>query len=221
MLLELPGISILFIFTTLLTLWFTYKGTHSAGLIISIRLGLLVQTFLALNGFYINSMGIPPRPVALVAPPLLAIIILFNTRTGKKFIDSCDSKWLTYLHVVRIPVEIVLLLLFQQGLIPQLMTFEGRNFDILSGISAPLIAFMGYQKKTLNRKILIAWNIICLILLFNIVINALLSLPTVFQAQAFDQPNTGVLKFPFIYLPCFIVPAVLLSHLICLRKLLK
>jgi len=63
------------------------------------------------------------------------------------------------------------------------------------------------------------WNVICLGLLFNIVINAILSAPTIFQAQAFDQPNIGVFYFPFVWLPCFIVPAVLFSHLVCLKKL--
>ncbi|HVF96549.1 MAG TPA: hypothetical protein VM871_04480, partial [Flavisolibacter sp.] len=38
---------------------------------------------------------------------------------------------------------------------------------------------------------------------------------------AFDQPNIAVLYFPFIWLPSFIVPVVLLSHLVCIRQLLK
>jgi len=33
------------------------------------------------------------------------------------------------------------------------------------------------------------WNFVCLGLLLNIVINALLSLPSAFQQFAFDQPN--------------------------------
>jgi hypothetical protein len=49
---------------------------------------------------------------------------------------------------------------------------------------------------------------------------AILSAPGLFQTRAFDQPNVGVLYFPFVWLPGFIVPAVLLSHLVVLTKLL-
>ena len=55
----------------------------------------------------------------------------------------------------------------------------------------------------------------------NIVVNAILSAPFTFQQFAFDQPNVAVLYFPFVWLPCFIVPVVLFSHLVLIRQLLK
>lgn len=101
------------------------------------------------------------------------------------------------------------------------MTFEGSNFDMLSGLSAPVIYYFGYIKKNLNKRIILIWNVICLGLLINIVITAILSSPFPFQQFAFDQPNIAVLYFPFIWLPCCIVPLVLLSHLAAIRQLLK
>jgi len=101
------------------------------------------------------------------------------------------------------------------------MTFEGRNFDILAGLSTPFIAYFGFTKKTIGRKFLLAWNIICLLLLLNIVVNAILSAPFVFQQFAFDQPNIAILYFPFVWLPGFIVPVVLFSHLVLIRRLSK
>lgn len=100
------------------------------------------------------------------------------------------------------------------------MTFEGRNFDIVAGLTAPIMAYYGYTRKALNRKIILIWNFICLGSLLNIVINAVLSAPFPFQQFAFDQPNVGVLYFPFVWLPCFIVPVVLLSHLVAIRKII-
>jgi hypothetical protein len=67
---------------------------------------------------------------------------------------------------------------------------------------------------------LVAWNIICLGLVLNVVIHGILSAPTAFQILAFDQPNIAVLYFPFQWLPAFVVPAVIFSHLICLRDLM-
>ncbi len=101
------------------------------------------------------------------------------------------------------------------------MTFEGRNFDILSGLTAPFIFYFVFIKKTFGRRILLIWNFICLGLLINIVINAILSAPFQFQKFAFDQPNIAILYFPFVWLPGFIVPLILFSHLAAIRQLLK
>jgi hypothetical protein len=68
---------------------------------------------------------------------------------------------------------------------------------------------------------LLLWNFICLGLLINIVVNAVLSAPSVFQQFAFGQPNTAILYFPFVWLPCCVVPLVLLAHLTSIRKLLS
>jgi hypothetical protein len=55
----------------------------------------------------------------------------------------------------------------------------------------------------------------------NIVLNAVLSVPTAFQQFAFDQPNIAILYFPFNLLPAVVVPLVLLSHLVVIRQLLN
>jgi hypothetical protein len=67
----------------------------------------------------------------------------------------------------------------------------------------------------------LAWNIICLGLLTNIGVNGFLSAPSPLQKLAFDQPNIALLFFPFSWLVSFIVPIVLLGHLISIRQLLK
>jgi hypothetical protein len=135
-------------------------------------------------------------------------------------VDQLNLKVLTILHIIRTPVEIVLFWLFVNKGIPELMTFEGRNFDILSGITAPIIYYAAFNDDRPKKKILIIWNLVCLGLLMNIVLNAALSVPSVFQKFAFDQPNVGILYFPFNWLPAGVVPLVLLSHLAALRQLL-
>lgn len=206
---------------TLFTCWALYKSSGSGMLLFIGLLWLFLQGIVAFSGFYTVTNTLPPRFLLLVGPPLLFIILLFILPAGRKFLDGLDPKWLVALHIVRVPVEITLFLLFSYHFVPQLMTFEGRNLDILSGISAVLIFYFGYHRRSLNRAVLVTWNIICLALLFNIVIIAILSVPTPFQKLAFDQPNVGVLYFPFIWLPAFIVPAVLFSHLASLRSLFK
>jgi hypothetical protein len=104
---------------------------------------------------------------------------------------------------------------------PQLMTIEGRNFDILSGLTAPVVYYFAFVKNKLGAKTLLAWNFICLAILVFTVTNAILSAPTPFQQFAFDQPSVAVLYFPFTWLPAIVVPLVYFSHLVCIRRLLK
>jgi hypothetical protein len=214
-------INVLFELTTALTLWFFYKATNKSTFSIVIILAWLVlQAVIALTGFYTITNTIPPRFLLLALPPVLFIIGLFATTKGRKYIDSLDVKWLTYVHVVRVPVEIVLFWLFIYKRVPQLMTFDGRNYDILAGLTAFIIGYFGYTKQRLSNTILLIWNFICLALLFNIVINAVLSAPSPFQKFAFDQPNVAILYFPIVWLPCCIVPVVLFAHLVSIRQLL-
>jgi len=215
-------ISLVFILTTIFTVLLFYKATNnSKATLIILFTWLALQTIIGMSGFYTVTDTIPPRFSLLVLPPLLSIIALFATANGRRYIDSLDVKTLTILHTIRIPVEIVLFWLFINKTVPELMTFEGRNFDILAGLTAPIIFYFGFIKKRLNKKIILVWNVICLGLLVNIVVNAVLSVPFPFQKFAFDQPNIAVLYFPFNWLPGCVVPLVLLSHLATIRQLLN
>ena len=215
-------ISIIFILTALTAVLLFYKASGSRGIVlVCLLLWLVIQGLIALTGFYSDTLSFPPRFVLAVLPPLITVIFLIVNDHGKKFLDSLDVKILTYLQTVRIPVEIVLYYLYKYGYIPELMTFEGRNFDILAGISAPFIAYFGFTKNMLNKKIILIWNIVCLLLLLNIVFNAVLSAPFSFQMFAFDQPNKAVFYFPFIWLPSCIVPIVLISHLASIRQIIN
>ena len=214
-------ISIIFGFVTLLTIILFYRAANrSKKLLLIIGAWLLVQAIIASTGFYTVTNTIPPRLLFLLLPPLMLIALLFLSSSGRNFIDKLDIRILTLLHIVRIPVEFVLLLLFLNKTIPGIMTFEGRNFDILSGITAVLVWYFGFHKYKLGEKIILLWNICCLALLINIVIIAILSAPFGFQQFGFDQPNIAILYFPFVWLPCFIVPVVLFSHLVVIRKLI-
>lgn len=213
-------ITIGFGLTTAVTVYLFYKAVNNSKRILAIVIAwLLLQSGIGLTGFYTVTSPMPPRFALLVVPPVLAIIVLLLTPKGRSIIDSWNIEMLTYIHIVRVPVELTLLGLFIYKQVPQLMTFEGRNFDIISGITAPLVAYLALGKTKLNKGFLLAWNILCLGLVLNIVLNAILSLPTPFQRFAFEQPNVGLAYFPFIWLPCFIVPVVLIAHIVSIRRI--
>ena len=211
-----------FIAITAATGWFFLQANKYFKIVSLVMIGwLILQTVLAEKGFYTKTAGMPPRLIFPVLPPVLFIVACFILPAGRRYVDTLDPRMLTWLHIVRIPVEFCLYTLMIHHLVPEVMTFEGRNFDIISGITAPIVAYFGYSKKTISRPILLAWNIICLFLVLHVVYYGIFSAPTEIQKYAFDRPNVAVLYFPFIWLPAFIVPLVILSHLVCIRKLVK
>lgn len=231
---NLPAyIPIIFAAATLLTLFIfiwvirnsrTKSIKENSGKIAIILIAwLAIQAFLTLSNIYNkNTNSIPPIIFLFgVLPNVLIIIWIFFSKTGKEFIDSLPIEKLTYLNLVRIPVEFVLLWLFLNNSIPQIMTFEGWNLDILMGLTAPIIIYFGFIKRKINSKAILIWNIIGILLLAFVFIIALLSAPFPMQRLSFDQPNTGLLYFPFSWLPTFIVPVVILGHLISIRQLVK
>jgi len=220
---ELPSyVPAVFMIAVIFTFWFLYKASGNSKVLAVVMLSwLIIQGAIAMSEFYLTSNTVPPRFALAVGPALLTILIMFLLPAGRRWIHSLDLKYITWVHAVRIPVELVLYWLFLSGLVPEIMTFTGRNFDILAGLTAPLIIYFTFTKNYISRKGLLAWNIICLLLLGNIVFTAALSAPTVFQQFAFEQPNIAVLIFPYIWLPSFIVPVVLLSHLAAISQLTK
>jgi len=222
---NLPNwINLLFLITTFVTIVIFYFSNGKATLITFLIVAwAILHSVLAYNGFYQNTKTIPPRFALVLLPATIFIIIGLLPKAQKWFFQQRNTQISTFLHTVRLPVEIVLFELFVYQMIPELMTFEGRNFDILAGITAPIIGYL-FLKKQISKKLLLIWNIIGLFLVLFILTNGILSAELPFQQFAFEQPNRGITYFPFILLPAVIVPIVVWTHLsdiIKLRKELK
>jgi hypothetical protein len=231
--LQLPAaLSIAFLLTTLVTLILFHRTVAAATdpamqrlawpITIAAMVWLTLQGVVSMQGIYWkNPDALPPRIFLFgVLPALLFIAGTFATSAGRRFITTLPLSRLTWVHSVRIAVELLLWNLFLQGAVPQLMTFEGRNLDIIAGLTAPFVA-IGIVKHWFTSRMLLIWNLICLALLINIVTIAVLSVPSPLQKLAFDQPNRAVLIFPFSLLPAYIVPMVLFSHLVAITRLIQ
>jgi hypothetical protein len=208
-----------FLLTALLALFLFAKAVRgSKTAVIGSLLWMCLQSAVALSGFYLISNAVPPHFFLVVAPPLLVIVALFVVAAGRRFLDSMDLKWCVLIHSIRILVELNLFWLFLYKQVPALMTFEAGNLDILIGLSAPLI-WWAYSKGHIAKRGLLIWNSIALLGVLNAFARAMLSAPFPFQRFAFDQPTIAILTFPFVLLPAFIVPSVILCHLVTFRKL--
>lgn len=226
-----PGyVPFVFILTTFATVGFLGFAINRVGydtgasrlLVVSLPLWMILQAVIGIGGFYQVTEGVmPPRLALFAILPAILLIAVYFVAFRKQLIERLPLRLLTLLHVVRIPVELVLYGLSVGKAIPEVMTFAGRNFDILSGILSLVVYFVAFRGDRVNRTILIAFNILGLILLANIVTIAIRALPGPIQRLAFEQPNRAVLYFPYIWLPSIVVPIVLFSHLAALWQLLR
>ena len=155
-------------------------------------------------------------PVFVV--PLMVVLVLMSSRTFAQVLAVIPPANIIRLQSFRFFVEILLWALLAANLLPVQMTFEGRNFDILSGVSAPLIAFLVSRRK-ISRKGLIVWNVICLGLLLNIVITAIVSTPSPWRIFMNEPANYIVTYFPISWLPGLLVPLAYFLHVLSLKQL--
>lgn len=206
-------VDIVFIITVIITLYLFYISNNKPKKLIVIILSwAILQSILALSDFYLITKTVPPRFALVLIPSVVAIVygLLPNQLAWLK--SARNTQISVLLHSVRLPVEIILHQLFVFKMIPQLMTFEGRNFDIIIGITAPLIYFL-IKQRWIYDGFLLSWNIIGLLLVLFILFNGIFSAELPFQLFGFDQPNKAINYFPYILLPSVIVPIVIWTHL--------
>jgi hypothetical protein len=176
-----------------------------------------LQSILVGVGFYQDMMSLPPKLMAFGVFPTILFIIYFLVKKYD-WVKTLNLKALHWIHVIRIPVEFCLLWLFQEGVLAEIQTFEGNNYDILMGITTPLAIYFGF-KKGINKNLLIAWNVLGILLLSNIVITSVFCFPTPFQSLSLDQPAIAMAYFPYSLLPVLIVPLVYLAHFAAIKRL--
>ncbi len=182
---------------------------------------LAVTAVVALRGSLLDFTSTPPRIITLIIPPVLTIIYLSNSVRVNNLLEVIPASWLVYVQSFRILMELFLWLMFMQNIIPKQMTFEGINYDVLAGLSAPLIAYYSLSEGKWPRIVAILWNIAGFLLVANITIVSILSAPGPLR-QFFNEPsNTMVAYFPFVWVAAFIVPFAFLMHVLSVKQIIR
>jgi hypothetical protein len=159
-----------------------------------------------------------PPPFAL----LLVIIVLMGLRlgfgsVGRRFAETIPLWLLVGVQGFRLPLELAMHRLAERGVMPGQMSYSGRNYDILTGATALLVALLIVAGKV-GVRVLKLWNIVGLVLLVNIVTVAVLSTPRIAYFGS-TNVNTFVTVAPFVWLPAIMVLAALVGHLVIFRAL--
>lgn len=184
--------------------------------ILVIAAWLILTGVLAVNGFFSNFKALPPRPLVLIFLPLPVVLVIAFLKKFAPILKAVPPHWLIGMQTFRIAVELILFYAYTGGLLPKQMTFDGGNFDILSGLLA-IPAALAISKK--YRPALVRlYNITGQLLLLNVLVIAILSMPTPLR-YFMNEPGAGIMgEFPFVYLPGMLVVIAYSLHIFSLRQ---
>lgn len=180
---------------------------------------LVIPALLAASGRLDRYDTVPPPALALVLVITLTTIGIAFSVKGAYLFHAVPLWLLVGMQAFRIPMEWVLYRLHGEGVIPVQMTWSGRNFDVVSGITALLLGLWLRGNRPVPGWVVLAWNLLGIGLLLNIVAVAVMSTPTVLQVFTDGPANTLPSTFPWVWLPTFLVQLALIGHLLVFRKL--
>jgi hypothetical protein len=172
---------------------------------------------LAAAGEFLRWDNVPP-PFLLLLISIVALALFLSFGVVGTRIARTIALWvLVAVQGFRLPLELAMHAMNARGIMPEQMTYTGRNFDIVTGASALLVAGVLLLGKG-GRRLVLLWNVLGVALLINVVVVALLSTP-VFRAFGGDHLNVFVAYTPFVWLPSVMVLAALAGHVIIFRAL--
>jgi len=162
-------------------------------------------------------------------PPLALFVVLALTMAGWVALSSAGTRLaqglgftaLVAAQAFRWPLELLMHRAASEGVMPPQMSYGlgagGRNLDIVTGITAALLALV-LARRPLPQAVIAAWNVMGAVLLMNVLVVAVRSMPFV-AAFGPDRVNTWVAYPPYVWLPGLFVPVALAGHIVIFRKL--
>lgn len=165
----------------------------------------------------LNDFGLPPRvPLLIVIPAITAIVFVTGKSSFKNILVNTRLHLPVYLQSFRIFVELLIYGAFLEGVFPEQATMNGLNFDILVGISAPVIGLL-IQYNKIRVKALIVWNIIALVIL-AVTVYSFISTYYFTDYLSRIGSNKSFVDFPYLLLPSVLLPVAIFLHVISIRQ---
>jgi hypothetical protein len=156
--------------------------------------------------------------LAVVLPPLIFAIGYLASPRFRDYILHLDPRILTLIQSWRV-AGFVFLVLGAYGILPRVFALSAGWGDIFIGATAPFAAtyLVGRQRRTET----IAWQLLGSLDLVNAITLGVLSSPTRLGILAGGTTTRPMGLLPLSLIPTFIVPLLLIFHIICILQALK
>lgn len=180
--------------------------------------------WVALTGAYV-AVGLPgrgaPGLMGFFAVANLGAIALAFSPVGTRLVDGLPLWTFAAFQGFRLPLEGVLHAWGSEGTIPMQMTFEGHNFDIVTGVLGVAVAVAALARRgQLPRGLLLGVNAIGSALLIGVIVIVLLSSPL--PIKSYEGPPILLgLHLPYAWIAPVCVAGALSGHLMMWRALLR
>jgi hypothetical protein len=201
--------------------WWLTPTRYAGAAMLAITAWVAVLGFLSLQGVFGDFRSVPPRILPVVLVPLIAGFFPLRSAGARDLLARTPPQWPIYAQSFRIVMEIILWLLFVQHRAPAIMTFEGRNVDILVGLTAIPVGYFCFVRRSWPLRVAWWWNVAGILILLNVVVHAQLSTPSPLRVFVTDPPVTFIAYWPYILLPGFLVPLAWLLHAASLIQLTR
>ncbi len=182
-----------------------------------VSIGWLAITWIVADQGLLRRWEVTPPPIFLLAAAVVVLALRIALGSyGERLAAGLPLWTLVAVQSFRLPLETAMHALYERGMMPEQMSYSGRNFDIVTGITALVIALVVRRRP--NRALVLAWNVVGTMLLLNIVTIAIASTPRL-RYFGDDRLNVFVTYPPFVWLPAVMVLAALAGHLLIFRAL--
>jgi len=165
---------------------------------------LVAIYLLAENRFFLVTGTIP---LAILVPFTVGFFLFFS-QTFRKLLSVTPMHWIIGFQVFRV-LGTLLLIGYVQSLLPGIAALPGGIGDVVTGLTAPLVAYWFYKKGKGARLIAYIWNSFGVLELANAVTLGILAQTPLIKAGPIAA-HLGVL--PFVLFPAFTTARSLLLH---------
>jgi len=180
-----------------------------------------VYVFLISKSGILNNFDFPPRFFLFLVLPLFVFTAIFIYKNRKNnWIDHIPAKWLFYYQSFRILIESIFVASVAQGILHELVTIKGYNFDMIYAFTIPVIGFVIFQKKVASIKLAIFWNYLGLAIIVSIIF---LFLTSVFAPQMYGSDTNmlpvAAVSYPYTLVAGFLMPSAVFVHILSIVQL--
>jgi hypothetical protein len=161
---------------------------------------------------------VPPTMFIVMILTIVGAIAFARSQLADRVSQALPLWVLVGWQSFRLPLELLMHRAYEEGIMPEQMTYSGLNFDIVTGATAVVVALLLKSGRG-GRVMALAWNAVGAGLLLNVITIAVLSTPTPLRMFRNEPSNLWVTWFPFVWLPVLMVSTAIIGHLIIFRKL--
>ncbi len=153
-------------------------------------------------------------PVAVASTIAAGIVAYRRGGALRVHVDRVDLRWPVLLHMIRAPIGALILFDMSRGVIPELFGRRAGPGDIAVGVLAVIAAMALPARSPTRRVVVTVWCV------FGIADLALAFSTAQYLLFVVRDPRLALVgQLPYALLPLFVVPIMILTHLLVLSRL--